>query len=81
MGKHRDLIGILLIVILGMFIPFLFSILIVFGLDFTNPADIWKIASTFGWFLLIFAIELVIVYLYFSVSNKSAENRLKKYKP
>lgn len=81
MGKHRDLTEILLVVIIGMFIPFLFSIVIVFGLDFRNLNDLWKIASTFGWFLLIFAIELVIVYLYFTFSNKYAERKLKKYKP
>lgn len=81
MGKHKDLIGILSIVIVGMLIPFIFSIIIVFGLDFTDLSDLLKIASTFGWFLLIFAIELIIVYLYFTFSNKYAEKRLKKYKP
>ena len=48
---------ILAIVIIGMFIPFLGSIVITFGLDFTNVDNLMKIGSTFGWFLLIFAIE------------------------
>jgi len=54
MGKTRDLIQILIIVIIGMFIPFLGSILITFGLDVTKLDDLLKVGSTFGWFLLIF---------------------------
>ena len=74
MGKNRDLIQILLIVILGMFIPFLGAIAISY--DF----DLWKIASTFGYFLLIFAVELLVVYLYFTVSNKIAAKKLEEMK-
>lgn len=75
MGKNRDLIQILSLVIIGMFIPFLGSITITYGLNIT------RIASTFGYFLLIFAIELAIVYLYFAISNKIASKNMKKYKP
>jgi hypothetical protein len=75
MGKNRDLIYILTLVIIGMFIPFLGSITINYGFD------LYTIASTFGYFLLIFAIELGIVYLYFSISNKMASKNMEKYKP
>ena len=73
MGKNRDLIQILSLVIIGMFIPFLISITITYGLNVT------KISATFGYFLLIFAIELAIVYLYFSITNKIAIQNINKY--
>ena len=76
MGKHVDLALILLLVIVGMFIPFFGALVFAFGLDFTNTKDIIKIASTFGYFLLIFGIELVAVFLYFSITGK-----MDKYKP
>jgi len=74
MGKNRDLIQILLLVVIGMFIPFLGSIII------NYEYDLVKISSTFGYFLLIFVIELGIVYLYFAISTKISEKRLEKYK-
>jgi len=70
MGKNRDVIQILLIVILGMFIPFLGSIAINYGFD------IWKISSTFGFFLLIFGFELVFVYLYYYFTNSIAKKKI-----
>lgn len=81
MGKTRDTIQILIIVIIGMFIPFLGSIIITFGLDITNMDNLLKIGSTFGWFLLIFAIELFVVYLYYRITNKIASKKMDKYKP
>ena len=81
MGKTTDLISTLIIVIIGMFIPFLGSIIITFGLDFTNFNDLLRVGSTFGWFLLIFGIELVVVYLYYKITNKIASKKLDKYKP
>lgn len=81
MGKTTDLISTLIIVIIGMFIPFLGSIVITFGLDFTNFNDLLRVGSTFGWFLLIFGIELVVVYLYYKITNKIASKKLDKYKP
>ena len=74
MGKNRDLAVILSLVVVGMFIPFLGSIIINYELDLV------KIASTFGYFLLIFAIELGTVYLYFTVSNRVANKNIEKYK-
>lgn len=80
MGKNADLLKILTIVIIGMFIPFLGSIAITFGLDPTNTDNVLKVASTFGYFLLIFAIELGIVYLYFMITNIIAAKKLEKLK-
>lgn len=80
MSKNLDIAKILLIVIIGMFIPFLGSLTIVYGMDLTNSSDILKIASTFGYFLLIFAIELLIVFVYYKATNKIAEEKLKENK-
>ena len=81
MGKNRDLIQILIIVIIGMFIPFLGSIVITFDLDITNIDNLLKIGSTFFWFLIIFAIELGLVYAYYIISNKIVSKKMDKYKP
>jgi hypothetical protein len=43
--------------------------------------DLIKIGSTFGYFLLIFGIELLIVYLYFTIVNKMANKNMEKFKP
>lgn len=74
MGKNRDLIQILLLVLIGMFIPFLGSITIIYGLNIT------RVATTFAYFLLIFGVELAIVYFYFTISNKIASKNMEKYK-
>jgi len=81
MKISRDLIVILLLVIIGMFVPFLGSIVITFGLDFTKIDNIMKIGKTFGWFLVIFALELAVVYIYYKTTNKIAKKKLEKYKP
>jgi len=81
MKISRDLVGILLLVIIGMFIPFIGSIVITFGLDFTKIDYLMKIGRAFGWFLLIFAIELAVVYAYYKTINKIASKKLDKYKP
>ena len=80
MSKNIDVAKILTIVIIGMFIPLLGSLAIVYGMDLTNFDDVLKIGSTFGYFLLIFAIELVIVYIYYKLTNKIAEKKLEKIK-
>lgn len=79
MSKNRDLISILALVIIAMFIPFLGSMMITYGLDMTNVNDWYKIGSTFGYFLLIFGIELISVMLYFKITNKVANKKLKEY--
>ena len=81
MSINRDLIQILIIIIIGMFIPFLGSIVIIFNLDITDTNNVMKITSTFVWFLIIFAIELAIVYIYYTVTNKLANKKMDKYKP
>ena len=81
MGKYRDIIQILLIVILGMLIPFLGSIILTFNLDITNTNNLLKIIFAFGYFLIFFGIELVIVILYFQITNKIAGKQIEKFKP
>ena len=75
MGKNRDLIHILILVLIGMFIPFFGSIAINYGLNIT------KTGITFFYFLLIFGIELFLVYIYYTISNWRATNNMEKYKP
>ena len=81
MGKTLDLAQILIIVIIGMFIPFLGSLIIVFSIDFTNFSDLFKVGKTFVWFLVIFAIELAVVFLFYQISNRIASKKLDKLKP
>ncbi len=76
MGKNRDIILILSLVIIGMFIPFFGSITINYGFK-----DFLKIASTFGYFLLIFIFELGFVYLYFTFSTWTSNKKKDNYKP
>jgi len=78
MGKNRDLIQILVLILIGMFIPFLGSLFITLGLDFTSSNDLLKVVSAFGYFLLIFAVELLVVYLYFRITNTIANKKLSK---
>jgi len=81
MGKTKDLIQILIVVIIGILIPFTLSIVINFNLDIKNINNLLKIFSTFGWFLLIFGIELLFVYFYYQITNKIASKKFEKYKP
>jgi hypothetical protein len=80
MGKNRDLVQILALVLIGMFIPFVGSIAITYGLDFTDIDNWLKIGSTFGYVWLIFAGELGLVILYFTISTKLASKKLDKHK-
>ena len=75
MGKQRDIIQILVLILIGMFIPFLGSVTLTYGLDLK------KIGVTFGYFIIIFGIELSCVYLYFAFGNKRAVTQMEKYKP
>ena len=81
MGKNRDLVQILSIVIIGMFIPFLGSIIIIFNLDITDSNNLLKIAYAFGYFLIFFGIELIFVFLYYRIINKIAGKKIDDYKP
>jgi hypothetical protein len=64
-----------------MFIPFFGSVVINFKLDFTKITDLVKIFSVFGWFLIIFAVELIVVFIYFQITSKNAEKKFEKLKP
>lgn len=76
MGKHTDLFSILFIVIIGMFFPFLGSLVIMFDVSPLTKLGLLTIGSTFGIFLLIFGIELVLVYLYFFLTNTIAQKKI-----
>ena len=75
MGKTRDLIQVVLLILIGMLIPFVGSITLTYGFSVS------RIGLTFLYFLVIFGLELGVVYLYFTLSNKSAAGKMEKYKP
>jgi len=75
MGKNKDVVQILLLILIGMFIPFLGSITFTYGFEWR------KIGVTFGYFIIIFALELFAVYLYFTLGTKNANKKIQKYKP
>jgi hypothetical protein len=61
-----------------MFIPFLGTLIISFQVNIFSFDGFMKIISTFFIFLVIFGVELGIVYLYFYISNQFAEKKLDK---
>jgi len=75
MGKNQDIVKVLLLILVGMFIPFLGSITLSYGFV---PRTI---VVTFLYFLVIFGLELGVVYLYFSFSGKRANKKIEQYKP
>jgi hypothetical protein len=75
MGKRQDLIQVLLLILIGMLIPFVGSITLTYGFSFS------KIGVTFLYFLVIFGLELGFVYVYFTLGNRSANKKMEKYKP
>jgi len=75
MGKKRDLVKVLLLILIGMFIPFLGSITLSYGFV---PRTI---VFTFLYYLVIFGLELGFVYLYFALSGKQANKKMEEYKP
>lgn len=75
MGKNRDLLKVLLLILIGMFIPFFGSIALSYGF---LPA---KILVAFLYFLVIFSCELGCVYLYFSLSGRQINRKIEQYKP
>ena len=80
MSKNRDIANILILVIIGMFIPFLGTLIISFQVDVLTLTGIIKVVSTFFIFLIIFGVELGLVYLYFYLTNKYAEKKLSSKK-
>jgi len=75
MGKNQDIVKVLLLILVGMFIPFLGSITLSYGFV---PRTI---VVTFLYFLVIFGLELGVVYLYFSFIGKRANKKIEQYKP
>ncbi|MBN1280939.1 MAG: hypothetical protein JXA00_04750 [Candidatus Thermoplasmatota archaeon] len=75
MGKNRDLLTVLLLILLGMFIPFLGSITLTYGFE------VRSISVTFLYFLLIFGFELGFVYVYFTLIGRRAQKKIEQYKP
>ena len=75
MGKNRDILQVLLLILIGMFIPFLGSIILSFGFELKT------ILVTFLYFLVFFGLELGFVYLYFTFSGRRANKKMEKYKP
>jgi uncharacterized membrane protein YqaE (UPF0057 family) len=75
MGKNRDLVQVLLLILVGMFIPFVGAVWLSYGFD---PR---KIGLTFLYFLVIFGVELGCVYLYFALSGKRASKKMEEFKP
>ena len=75
MGKNLDIVKVLLLILIGMFIPFLGSITLSYGFA------VGTIVVTFLYFLVIFGLELGIVYLFFSLSGKRASKKMEQYKP
>ena len=80
MSKNKDLIQILIIVIIGMAIPFFLSLIISYNIDLSNFQNIIKIFLTFAFFLIIFGIELIIVYVYFFITNLIANKKINNQK-
>ena len=75
MGKNTDIVKVLLLVLIGMFIPFLGSLVLSYGFI------AGKIAVTFLYFLVIFGLELGGVYLYFTLGGRRASRKMEQYKP
>ena len=80
MSKNKDLIQILIIVTIGISIPFFLSLIISYNIDLSNLQNIIKIFLTFSLFLIIFAIELILVYVYFFITNLIANKKINNKK-
>jgi len=80
MSKNTDLIQILSLVIIGMFIPFIGSIVISYNVDLGDFNNWLRVGKTFLYFLLIFGIELLFVILYFTITKKIATKKINNYK-
>jgi hypothetical protein len=73
MGKNRDVVNILILVTIGMFIPFIGSLILAFDIDPMTVSGWRTIFLTFFYFLIIFGIELGFVYVYYNLTNKVAQ--------
>ena len=75
MSKRQDVLQILVLVLIGMFVPFLVSISLTYGLELE------KIGVAFLTFILIFGAELGAVYVYFSLGGSRTNRKIEKYRP
>jgi uncharacterized membrane protein YqaE (UPF0057 family) len=75
MGKNQDVVQILVLILVGMFIPFLVSVWYSYGFALS------KILVAFVLFLVLFGAELGMVYLYFALSGSRANKKIKEYRP
>jgi polyferredoxin len=81
MGNNKDVIKILIMVTIGMFIPFIGSIVLAFGINLlTLQGWVW-IFSAFLYFLVFFGIELGVVYIYYNLTNRAAQRAFDKTSP
>lgn len=81
MAENKDLIQILTIIIIGMFIPLSGSLMLSYGTNILKIDGLIQLITTFIYFLIIFAVELLLVFLYFIISSKIADKKLEDYKP
>jgi len=75
MSRHRDIAGILVLVIIGMFVPFSGSVLLFYGLSLD------RLLLGFLVFLVLFGLELGVVVVYFKVSGKRAAAEVERLRP
>ncbi len=75
MSRHWDIVRILLVVVVGMFIPFSGSVLLFYGLS------LGRLLLGFLVFLVLFGVELGAVVLYFKVSGKRAAAEVERLRP
>jgi len=80
MGKNRDVVQIILIVLGGMFLPFFITLVLLFHVDVFSWSGWVQIITAFFYFLLIFGVELGSVILYFHITNHFAEKKLLRLK-
>jgi hypothetical protein len=69
------MMGILGLVILGMFIPFSGSIILMYGLD------VRSLALGFVAFLVLFGLELGVVVAFFKLGGKKASAEIERLRP
>jgi membrane protein implicated in regulation of membrane protease activity len=75
MGRNRDIALILLVVVLGMFVPFFGSIVYVYGLNVS------RLVVGFVVFVVLFGVELGVVYAYFKISGKRSAAEVERLRP
>ncbi len=75
MGKNKDLFKIIMLILCGMLFPFIGSLSIIYGIE---PV---RLGSAFIVFLVLFGIELVVVFFYFYVGSRRAEKHIQQLNP